>query len=89
MPIITPTSLTCNFINQSKDIEKSCEIKYGPATPGCKNLTSSYLEAASDSNNIEIPLDISADNFCFVVKAGNGTKTVIIEGRSSGIRCQF
>ena len=87
--IITPTRLNCIFINQSEGIEKYCGITYDPVTPGCKNLTS-YSESTSDSNNVEIPLDSPADGkICFVVIAGNGTKTVTVEGRSSGNQCQL
>ena len=81
---ITRTSFSCIFLDQSEESEKSCAIKYGPVTPECKNLTS-YSESTSDSNNIEIPFDNSTvtiydGNICFVVIAGNGTKTITVEG---------
>ena len=88
---ITPASFSCMFINQPEESEKFCEIEYGPTTPECKNLTfDSKLYFTSDSSNIEIPLDSPADsNICFIVIAGNGTKNVTIEGKSSGRTSQI
>ena len=84
---ITSGSFSCKFINQSEEAEKFCKITYGPVTPaGCQNLTFNS-QSVGDSSNIEIILDGFAqndNNICFVVIAGNGTKNVTVEGRSSG-----
>ena len=85
---ITHASLSCVFINQSEESEKFCAIRYTPTTHGCTNLTLNfddlkYFATMSDSSYIEIPLDSPADNICFIVVAGNGTKNIAIEGKNS------
>ena len=79
----TMSTISLNFVNQTKANKKFYLIKYGPTTPGCKKLPLQMEGYLSNSNLISLELNLSLKNvteICFLVVVNNATNTVNVEG---------
>ena len=73
--------LNLNFIDQSKEGEKSYSIMYGPVTQDCKDLPLKTTGHLSNVNSISLQLNHTEGNsICFFLITNNGTKSTIVEG---------
>ena len=75
------STISCVFLNNRNIIEQSCSIKYG-------KCNQKLVLTASDNSTLESPnrvtLQVESDGSdCYVIRASNGTFTVIIEGQFS------
>lgn len=58
-------------------------MKYGPANPGCKDLSLQTKGHLINSNYVSVELNLNNDDrseICFSVVVSNGIKTISIEG---------
>lgn len=76
------SSVTLTFINQPKESHKYYSVRYGPASPGCTNLTQHTKGHLFNSNSVTVALnDITwKDTLCLAIIATNGSETVSIDG---------
>ena len=76
------STITCIFLNQQDNSEKSCSIAYGLC--GENPHLSSQGVPTSTSNSIILQLQFENKtefDYCYLVTASNGTFSVIVEGR--------
>ena len=74
--------VSCIFINQPKEGEKSCKVA---VRPNCNNSTFNSEGSAFDSSFVQVVVnDLLLEDvaeFCFVLTGSNGSTIVNLEGK--------
>ena len=76
-------TFTCFYINQQKSSNKLCSIEFGLPSESCKSISILSNTMSLDSLRIGLPVDyqfLPRTNYCFNIKASNGTYTAIVKG---------
>ena len=76
-------NINLKFLTQPTEAEKVYNVKYGPASPGCKDLSLQTRGHLINSNYVSVELNVGKDHrseICFSVIVSNGIKTISIEG---------
>ena len=76
----TSYSVVCTFLNQNNGVEKTCSITYGPVGGNCKTFKQTSQTLANDIVIVGLPLEEIEQEYCFSVRASNGSFTAIVEG---------
>ena len=79
--------IICTFRDQQNNQNKSCNLVYGPCLQNRNfNMTIQGTRVSPSSPSIvmiDLPPQLVASGYCYVINANNGTFTTLIEGTFS------
>ena len=76
------SSIYCTFLNDQDMSRKSCNISYAPCGEELKKDVQG--NTSMDRIQLQLRLDSSTTDYCYVVTANNDTFKILVQGKIEG-----